>query len=80
MFNIKMLNKISFPSVLKDLHDLLSVLWIRIRSYRVLDMVPDPVPDMVSDTVPDLFLGDRALQNDAIRKSDLTKVAIANSE
>jgi hypothetical protein len=53
------------------------------------DMVPDPVPDMVPDRVPDMVPdrvpvmvpgpGNKALQNDAVRNTDLTKVAIANS-
>jgi hypothetical protein len=29
---------------------------------------------------PDLFPGDTAIQNDAVRNTDLTKVEIANSE
>jgi hypothetical protein len=54
----------------------------------ILDLVPDPVPDMVSDltpdmvlhSAPDLFPGDRTLPNDAVRNTDLTKVATTTSE
>jgi hypothetical protein len=48
----------------------------------VPDLVPDMVPDQVLDMVldPYLFPGNRDLQNDAVHNTDLTKVAIANSE
>jgi hypothetical protein len=73
-----MLYKIYNLSVLKELHDLLSVLRILIRSDPVLYMVSDPVPDMVP--FQDLFRSNRDLQNDAVCNTDLTKVAIANTE
>jgi hypothetical protein len=69
-----MLFKIYFPSILKEYHDFLSVLWIQIW----LDLVPVMAPDMVP--VKDLFPSNRALQNSAVHNTNLTKVALANSK
>jgi hypothetical protein len=49
----------------------------------ISDMVPDSVPDMVPDPVPDpfpdLFPCDKALQNDAVRNTDLTRESLGMS-